>query len=325
MVTIVNIWKQEPRDTMKKHLPSAMVLLALLLVLCLHAFAADNPSDSGRYTPSPGSGYLFTSAQTGTRAKLLPALGGTGTLEALCTTPDVTVNGISIGYMTPRCTVDGTIYVAVSPILQTLFPGTSITFQDGCLTAAGDTVCLQAREGDAYFQVNQRYLYAPSLVVIQEGQLMLPAAVLAEALGCSLRGDGVETDLVFRQVSLVVQPGTYNENDLYWLSRAIYAESGNQPMKGRLAVGTVILNRVANAQFPNTIEEVVFQPGQFSPVSNGTIYRDPDEDSVVAAKLCLDGVREADDCLYFNVTSMYSWADKARTYYCTIGGHKFYL
>lgn len=310
---------------MKKHLPSAMVLLALLLVLCLHAFAADNPSDSGRYTPSPGSGYLFTSAQTGTRAKLPPALGGTGTLEALCTTPDVTVNGISIGYMTPRCTVDGTIYVAVSPILQTLFPGTSITFQDGCLTAAGDTVCLQAREGDAYFQVNQRYLYAPSLVVIQEGQLMLPAAVLAEALGCSLRGDGVETDLVFRQVSLVVQPGTYNENDLYWLSRAIYAESGNQPMKGRLAVGTVILNRVANAQFPNTIEEVVFQPGQFSPVSNGTIYRDPDEDSVVAAKLCLDGVREADDCLYFNVTSMYSWADKARTYYCTIGGHKFYL
>lgn len=310
---------------MKKHLPSALILFALLLVLCLHAFAADNPSDSGRYTPSPGSGYLFTSAQTGTRAKLPPALGGTGTLEALCTTPDVTVNGISIGYMTPRCTVDGTIYVAVSPILQTLFPGTSITFQDGCLTAAGDTVCLQAREGDAYFQVNQRYLYAPSLVVIQEGQLMLPAAVLAEALGCSLRGDGVETDLVFRQVSLVVQPGTYDENDLYWLSRAIYAESGNQPMKGRLAVGTVILNRVANSQFPNTIEEVVFQPGQFSPVSNGTIYRDPDEDSVVAAKLCLDGVREADDCLYFNVTSMYSWADKARTYYCTIGGHKFYL
>lgn len=325
MVTIVNIWKQEPRDTMKKHLPSALILFALLLVLCLHAFAADNPSDSGRYTPSPGSGYLFTSAQTGTRAKLPPALGGTGTLEALCTTPDVTVNGISIGYMTPRCTVDGTIYVAVSPILQTLSPGTAITFQDGCLTAAGDMVCLQAREGDAYFQVNQRYLYVPSLVVIQEGQLMLPAATLADALGCSLRSDGGETDLVFRQVSPAVRPGTYDANDLYWLSRAIYAEAGNQPMQGRLAVGTVILNRVANSQFPNTIEEVVFQPGQFSPVSNGTIYRDPDEDSVVAAKLCLDGVREADDCLYFNVTSMYSWADKARTYYCTIGGHKFYL
>ena len=310
---------------MKKHLPSAMILFALLLVLCLHAFAADNPSDSGRYTPSSGSGYLFTSAQTGTCAKLPRTLGDTGTFEALRTTPDITVNGTSIGYMTPRCTVDGTIYVAVSPILQTLFPGTFLTFQDGCLTAAGDTVCLQAREGDAYFQVNQRYLYVPSLVVIQEGQLMLPAATLADALGCSLRGDGVETDLVFRQVSPVVQAGTYGENDLYWLSRAIYAESGNQPMKGRLAVGTVILNRVANSQFPNTVEEVVFQPGQFSPVSNGTIYRDPDEDSVVAAKLCLDGVREAGDCLYFNVTSLRSWADQARTYYCTIGGHKFYL
>ncbi|MDD7288905.1 MAG: cell wall hydrolase [Clostridiales bacterium] len=311
---------------MKKHLPSAMVLFALLLVLCLHAFAADNPSDSGRYTPaSSGSGYLFTSAQTSTRAKLPPALGEAGTLEALRTTPDITVNGISIGCMTPRCAVDGTVYVAVSPILQTLFPDASLTFQDGCLIAAGDTLCLQAREGNTYFQVNQRYLYVPSLVVIQEGQLMLPAGTLAEALGCSLRGDGVETDLVFRQVSPVIQAGTYDENDLYWLSRAIYAEAGNQPMQGRLAVGTVILNRVADPQFPNTVEEVIFEPGQFSPVSNGTIYREPDEDSLVAARLCLDGVREAGDCLYFNVTSLYSWADRARTYYCTIGGHNFYL
>ena len=95
--------------------------------------------------------------------------------------------------------------------------------------------------------------------------------------------------------------------------------------QGRLAVGTVILNRVADPQFPNTVEEVIFEPGQFSPVSNGTIYREPDEDSLVAARLCLDGVREAGDCLYFNVTSLYSWADRARTYYCTIGGHNFYL
>ena len=96
-------------------------------------------------------------------------------------------------------------------------------------------------------------------------------------------------------------------------------------MKGRIAVGTVILNRVANEAFPNTIKEVLFAPRQFSPVSNGTIFLTPDEQSVVAAKLCLDGVREAGECLYFNVTSMVSWADKSRTLYCTIGDHNFYL
>ncbi|MDO4825774.1 MAG: cell wall hydrolase, partial [Bacillota bacterium] len=117
----------------------------------------------------------------------------------------------------------------------------------------------------------------------------------------------------------------YPEEDLYWLSRAIYSESGNQPMAGRIAVGTVILNRVADPAFPDTIKDVVFAPRQFSPVANGTIYHAPDERSVVAAKLCLDGVREAEPCLYFNVTTMYSWADRSRTYYCTIGGHNFYL
>lgn len=76
---------------------------------------------------------------------------------------------------------------------------------------------------------------------------------------------------------------TYVEEDLYWLSRAIYSESGNQPMKGRIAVGTVILNRVADEAFPDTIQEVIFAPGQFSPVANGTIYRTPDEKSVIAA------------------------------------------
>ena len=96
-------------------------------------------------------------------------------------------------------------------------------------------------------------------------------------------------------------------------------------MKGRIAVGTVILNRVADPAFPDTVQEVIFAPRQFSPVDNGTIYLTPDTESVIAAKLCLDGAREAENCLYFNVTSMVSWADRARTLSCTIGDHNFYL
>jgi len=159
----------------------------------------------------------------------------------------------------------------------------------------------------------------------QENDLLLPAESLANALGCSVVKEPATGTLSIRRVGPVATANTYVEEDLYWLSRAIYSESGNQPMKGRIAVGTVILNRVADEAFPDTIQEVIFAPGQFSPVANGTIYRTPDEKSVIAAKLCLDGVREADGCLYFNVTSMYSWADQSRTYSCTIGGHNFYL
>ena len=150
-------------------------------------------------------------------------------------------------------------------------------------------------------------------------------ARLAQALGCSMTGQGLEEDIIMKQVAPPVSAKTYEEEALYWLSRAIFSESGNQPMNGRIAVGTVILNRVANDAFPNTVKEVVFAPNQFSPVSMGTIYRDPDQDSIIAAKLCLDGVREAGESLYFNTTTMYSWADQSREYVCTIGGHKFYL
>lgn len=318
---------------MKKHLPSAVILSALLLVLCLHALAAENESfDSGtRTSVFSGAGDLFTNPRETPYTDytdytdVLPTTTAARINEDPRTEPDITANGVSIGSMTARSTVDGAVYVAVIPVLQSLYPDIVLDLQDGHLTAVAEGMTLHAAAGNPYFQVNERYLYAPGTVVQQEDDLLLPVQTLCEALGCSLLGDQEGQDLAICQTESPVTANSYEENDLYWLSRAIYAEAGNQPMKGRIAVGTVILNRVEDPTFPDTIEDVIFSPGQFSPVANGTIYREPDTDSLVAAKLCLDGVREAGNCLYFNVTSINSWADSARTYYCTIGGHNFYL
>lgn len=316
---------------MKKHLPSAIILSALLLVLCLHAFAVENAAfDSGdRGTMSTSAEDLLSGQQESgdtDSAQAVPTEAPAAPSETLPAQPDITVNGISIGHSTPRTTVEGVPYVAAAPILEALYPHLVLTQKEDCLIAAAVGMTLCARAGDNYIQVNGRYLYVPNSVLLQEETLFLPAETLCQALGCSLQGADTENgDLVICQVEDPISPKVYDEEDLYWLSRAIYSESGNQPMKGRIAVGTVILNRVADPTFPNSIEEVIFAPGQFSPVANGTIYREPDQDSVVAAQLCLDGVKEADDCLYFNVTSMRSWADRSRTYVCTIGGHNFYL
>ena len=200
-----------------------------------------------------------------------------------------------------------------------------MTEQADTLSARGNDLHLEALAGEAYFTVNDRCFYVPRFVQAAEGQVYLPLDTFAEALGCTPSTDPTTGDLRLSQTGAPATAPVYPEEDLYWLSRAIYSESGNQPMAGRIAVGTVILNRVADPAFPDTIKDVVFAPRQFSPVANGTIYHDPDERSIVAAKLCLDGVREAEPCLYFNVTTMYSWADRSRTYYCTIGGHNFYL
>jgi N-acetylmuramoyl-L-alanine amidase len=312
---------------MKKHLPSAIVLFALLLVLCLHAFAAENTFDSGTGTAAATFGSYAALAQKSTLviSSTATPVAANNVAAELRTTPDITVNGTSIGVQTARTTLDGVTYVAASPVLQTLYPSVVISFQEDRLVASAPGMNLQATAGNCYFLVNDRYFYAPTAIPVSGEDLMLPVSALADALGCSVRENSDTQDLVLKQVGLVASAGTYDADDLYWLSRAIYSEAGNQPMAGRIAVGTVILNRVASDTFPDTVEDVIFAPNQFSPVANGTIYNEPDEESIIAAKLCLDGVREAGDSLYFNVNSMRSWASLSRVYVCTIGGHTFYL
>lgn len=312
---------------MKNHLlPSAIILLALLLVLCLHAFAAEDHLGPEAHTLlSSQTGYFFTAQESYAPSSPLAYAPGRTAAMGQRTAPDVLVNGMSIGPTTPRTMVEDQVYLSPIPVLKAFCPSIQLKYSNGSLTGSAPGLVFAANVGKAYFMVNDRYLYAPHGVVEQDGIVYVPAAPLAHALGCTLQGGGEGEDLVFKQVDAPVVEGCYDEESLYWLSRAIFSESGNQPMNGRIAVGTVILNRVANEAFPNTVKEVVFAPNQFSPVAIGTIYRDPDEDSVVAAKLCFDGAREAGESLYFNTTTMYSWADQSREFVCTIGGHNFYL
>ena len=113
------------------------------------------------------------------------------------------------------------------------------------------------------------------------------------------------------------------------MARIISAESRGEPLLGKLAVGTVVLNRVASDEFPDSIYDVIFdnQWGiQFQPVANGTIYNEPTEESMLAAKLCLDGARVAGDSLYFLAPELTDnhWIMENREYVTTIGCHWFY-
>lgn len=85
----------------------------------------------------------------------------------------------------------------------------------------------------------------------------------------------------------------YSEDDLYWLSRVISAEVGNSTYESKAMCGLVILNRLNSPSFKaETIEEVIFSPGQYETVSNGKIYDEPDEESVEIARKILAGTIE---------------------------------
>ena len=102
--------------------------------------------------------------------------------------------------------------------------------------------------------------------------------------------------------------------------------AATSPLEGKIAVGNVVLNRVASPLFPNTVADVIYQPNQFAPAGSGHLSRTPNAESVVAAKLCLEGANTAGNALYFvnPVTSPGSWASRNRPYVATIGAHAFY-
>lgn len=76
------------------------------------------------------------------------------------------------------------------------------------------------------------------------------------------------------------------QSDIHLMSQIVYAESKGEPFEGKIAVASVILNRVLSTGFPDTIQDVIFQPRAFSCVVNGKI-------DVVPTQECFDAVYEA--------------------------------
>jgi hypothetical protein len=85
-------------------------------------------------------------------------------------------------------------------------------------------------------------------------------------------------------------PANYTQADLDLLARVICCEAGSSWLtdEHQLAVGSVVLNRVADSRFPNTISGVVYQKGQYACVPNGAINRTPSERALKNAKYLLE-------------------------------------
>ncbi|MBQ4557771.1 MAG: cell wall hydrolase [Clostridia bacterium] len=98
---------------------------------------------------------------------------------------------------------------------------------------------------------------------------------------------------------LGIHLGGQQSNDLYILAKCIYAEARGEIYVGQVAVGAVILNRVASPDFPNTIYGVVYQPWAFTAVSDGQISLEPDDTAYEAAQDALNGWDPTYGCLYY--------------------------
>ena len=115
-----------------------------------------------------------------------------------------------------------------------------------------------------------------------------------------------------------------NSSDLNLLSRIIYGEARGEPYVGQVAVGAVVLNRVKNSSFPNTIAGVIYQSGAFDAVSDGQINLEPDATAKKAAQDALNGWDPTYGAIYYfnpkTATNKWIWS---RPMTVTIGNHRF--
>lgn len=201
------------------------------------------------------------------------------------------------------------------------------------ILSGGKTIEIPKGKKGAY--VNGRYVPISGGVQLVSGRVFVPVRFVSEQMDCTVEWVydtytvAIEKEGVTVPAGLVGERG-YSDDEIYWLSKIIHAESRGEPMQGKIAVGNVVLNRVESKDYPNSIYGVIFDRNhgtQFSPVINGSIYHTPFGDSIIAAKRALEGENKAGESLFFlNPKKAQSlWIPKNRPYYTTIANHDFYL
>ena len=115
-----------------------------------------------------------------------------------------------------------------------------------------------------------------------------------------------------------------NSGSLDLLARLISAEARGEPYEGQVAVGAVVLNRVEHPSFPNSIAEVIYQPGAFSCLDDGQFDEPVTESAYRAAQDAMNGWDPSYGAIYYfnpiTATSKWIWS---RPLIVNIGKHRF--
>ena len=227
--------------------------------------------------------------------------------------------------------INDTTYIPLRAV--STVAGASVAFDSKTRTAyiTKSGLSMSVSDGSYILYANERPLMsATPALILSDGRMYVPVRSIAKALTLEVEWSPSRTVRLTGTVKPLKHADSfYNTDNLYWLSRIISAESQGEPLLGQIAVGNVVLNRVRHRDYPNTIYGVIFDTKygvQFSPIVNGSIYRVPAYTSVLAAKICLEGVSISEKILFFMEPSKStsSWIYNNRPYAFTVANHYFF-
>lgn len=253
-------------------------------------------------------------------------------LNASAASVNVSVDGKPMTADVAPQLINNTTYVPIRAFSEAL-SDCDITWEQiyKRATVSADGLKLQVVAGETFLVANNRYLYLREPAIIQNGRLLVPIRPMAKSFGAEVGWDAKTYTAKISRGDDMIEDGEsfYKENDVYWLSRIINAESDGEPLEGMIAVGNVVLNRVESPYFPDNIYDVIFDRNygvQFSPTADNRIYETPSRSSIIAAKISLEGYEVVPGALYFlnEAKATSRWIIDNRSFVTAIGNHDFY-
>ncbi|MCM8710729.1 cell wall hydrolase [Clostridium sp. SYSU_GA19001] len=163
--------------------------------------------------------------------------------------------------------------------------------------------------------------------------LLLTTIILSIPWSTVKAANDTDCDLYNEQISAVqvfnVSDKTIyiTDDDVYLMAQIVYAESRSEPYDGKVAVASVILNRLKSPDFPKTIEGIIKQKNAFSCLKNGEIHVVPDKASYAAVLDALKGKDPTNKAVFFYnpKISTSTWMKKVnKTNIKSIGNHVFF-
>ena len=119
-------------------------------------------------------------------------------------------------------------------------------------------------------------------------------------------------------------PQGFSQNDITLMANAVHGEARGEPYEGQVAVAAVILNRTKDANFPDSISGVIFEPRAFTAVADGQIWLEPNESARRAVLDAINGWDPTESATYYfnpdTATSPWIWT---RPQIKRIGKHIF--
>lgn len=230
--------------------------------------------------------------------------------------------------------VDDTLYLCLAELCRVLALEAEESFDGESYALSLSGWRFEARRDSEVFTADGRLLYCPEGLRVLDGRVCFPAETLGRLFGLEFRFDGTKAEAESEDFRLLLggedwYRSHYSADDLYWLAHIIHSEARWEPLAGKIGVGAVVLNRVRDPHFPDSIMQVVLERTpvtQFTPVETGEVTAEPEEEAQLAARLCLEGYNTVGESLYFVNPERGdgSWFAEALTPTVTIGLHHFY-